>query len=273
MPLNLNHIGGVCLSILKLSPSSITKLVFLLMVVSLTKIVLVWVKNFLFRKKLRIIRTPKVIKELCLKHDLLGKVKIVNDKKLMAFCLGIRHPHIYLSNRLIAIMSKSELEVILLHEKYHLLNSDTLSIMLISQIKHFLFFLPIVSDFIDGLIRQKETQADQYGLSYVRKSSVFISAFKKLIFYNLSQSPTLSYVATFTNIDTLEHRIKTLRGKKSLVLSFKIKHIVITLLFAFAAITFLLYSHSSVQAQESPDEKPPLVCLKGHNCHSDCSSK
>src|SRR3989344_8033418 len=63
------------------------------------------------------------------KLGLNSRVIVVHSGKPFAFCFGVRQPNIYLSTKLTEILSAQELEVVLLHEKYHLEHRDTLTLM------------------------------------------------------------------------------------------------------------------------------------------------
>ena len=69
------------------------------------------------------------------KLDLRDKVTIINQRKPVAFCFGVRNPKIYISIGIIGLMSKEELEVILRHEKYHLEHRDALTLLLATAVE------------------------------------------------------------------------------------------------------------------------------------------
>ena len=162
MSINFSHIAGLCLSILSASSSIISKLAAIIFSLLLIKVMFIWLKTFRFKRKFRSVRTPSLIKEFSLKYNLLGKIKVVVDEKPFAFCLGFFHPQIFVSTGLIKIMKRPELEMILLHEKYHLLKNDTRTMLIFNFLKQLFIFFPVVLDIIDGLIKQKEALADQY---------------------------------------------------------------------------------------------------------------
>jgi Zn-dependent protease with chaperone function len=125
MSVNLNHIAGLCLSILSISSSIISKLATGIFFLLLIKAMFIWLKTSRFRKKLKTAKIPSLIQKLSLKHNLQEKIKVIIDKRPFAFCLGLFHPKIFISTGMIKIMKKSEVEMILLHEKYHLIKNHT----------------------------------------------------------------------------------------------------------------------------------------------------
>ena len=267
MSINFSHIAGLCLSILSASSSIISKLAAIIFSLLLIKVMFIWLKTFRFKRKFRSVRTPSLIKEFSLKYNLQGKIKVVVDKKPFAFCLGFFHPQIFVSTGLIKIMKRPELEMILLHEKYHLLKNDTRTMLIFNFLKQLFIFFPVVLDIIDGLIKQKEALADQYGVVHMGNNSPVISAFRKLLNYQTPNIPVLNFGVSFTNINTLEYRIETLKGMKPKVISFKLKNIFVSILTLFILLSLPLFFRQIIQAHE---KETTLTCLKGHTCQSNC---
>lgn len=120
MNLNISHIAGLCLDTLRLlnRPSTFFGIILFL---ALLKVIVVLFKTILYKRRLIIEKIPIRVLKLTDKYELVDKVKIILDRKPLAFCLGFFQPKIYLSTGLIKLMNGSELEAIILHEKYHLL--------------------------------------------------------------------------------------------------------------------------------------------------------
>ncbi|OGK20935.1 hypothetical protein A2866_00260 [Candidatus Roizmanbacteria bacterium RIFCSPHIGHO2_01_FULL_39_8] len=269
--MNIGHIAGVCLSFLgsiSYPPILFTGLLFLFFFLALAKILFSWLKMYWFKKSIQTAKIPQYIQDVSLKHDLGDKIIIFRNTKPSAFCLGIKDAKIYLSTKLLEIMSGKEIEAIILHEKYHLLNKGTFLVLIATFFRELFLLFPILTDVAMSFIRQKETEADGYALSYFKNPDIVLSAFKKLISHQ-ETNPSFAYLVSFVHTDTLEHRIKILKGEKSLVLSFKIRHILVSFI-SFVAISILLiFTSKPVSAHQNIS---PSVCLKGHNCHSECSS-
>lgn len=250
MPINFNHIAGLCLSILSISSSIISKLVVVIFFLLLIKAIFIWLKTFHFKKRFKTAKIPSSIREFSLKHNLEGKINVVVDKKPFAFCLGLLDPQIFVSTGLIKIMKKPEMEMILLHEKYHLIKNDTRTIFLFNFLKQLFIFFPIISDVIDSFIKQKEALADRYGITYLGSNRSIISAFRKLLSYQPSNIPVLNFGVSFSNVDALEYRIETLKGKKPNAISFKLKNIFISILTLFILLSIPLFFRQPTQAHE-----------------------
>ncbi|MBI4008807.1 M56 family metallopeptidase [Candidatus Roizmanbacteria bacterium] len=270
--MNIGHIAGVCLSFLSsisYPPILFIGLFFLFFSIALAKILFSWLKTVSFQKKIKIVKAPHSIQELAHKHDVTDKIIIFQNLIPSAFCLGIKNPKIYISTELLNIMNKKEIESILLHEKYHLLHRDTFFLFITTFVKELFMLFPVIADLIMSHFRQREANADRYSISHGKDSDVVLSAFRKLLVNQKTNIFPMSYISLFIHADTLEHRIKLLKGRKSFVLSFRIKHILITLISSISLASFFLLSFRPVGAQQNIS---PSFCLKGHNCHSECSS-
>jgi Zn-dependent protease with chaperone function len=101
------------------------------------------IKTFRFKNKIKrsVVSKPKSIAYFEKKHNLHNKIIVYQDSQLMAFCLGIFTPHIYLSTRLLNKMNRSEVEAIILHEKQHIVGGDNMKLLILNFIKTIFFFL------------------------------------------------------------------------------------------------------------------------------------
>jgi len=267
MNLNISHIAGFCLDTLRLlnHPSLfIGAIVFL----TLLKIAVVILRTIFFKRKLIIQTTPKIVLRLIEKYKLSEKVKVIQDEKPLAFCLGFFRPKIYLSTSLIKLMNRYELEAIILHEKYHLLKKDNILLVVVSFIRQFFILFPIFIDFFDSLIKAREVQADRYGSVLLGKKQPVAAAFKKLLRFDLNNSYRLGYSSAFTDHQHFEARIHALFGRKSVLIHFKLKNILISLL-SFIVLTVFFFSPWQ-KTQASNQNQKPFVCLKDTDCSKHC---
>src|SRR3989344_1885290 len=268
--MNIGHIVGICISFLKTVSylrTVLAVLFFLSIATAFTKVLCSWLRTSRFKKKINTAKLPQFIKKLSLKYNLEGKIIIFHNPKPVAFCLGIGDPRVYLSTKLLALMNKKEIEAIILHEKYHLINRDTFLAVTVNFLRGLFVLFPIVTDIMESLIRQKETNADQYSLNYFKNPKIVLSAFKKLISCGSTTSPSLAYLVSFFPADTLEHRIKILKREKTFVLSFNVKHLLVSFFTFITLLSFLLLTTWPSYAKQN---EAPSVCLKGHNCHLEC---
>lgn len=267
MNLSISHITGLCLDTLKLlNPPMLFMGGFLFLAV--LKTIAILLKTVFYKRRLIIQSTPRAILRLIGKHGLSGKVKIISDKKSLAFCLGFFRPKIYLSSGLIELMNGAELEAIILHEKYHLLKRDNISLVAVNVVKQLFLPFPVIADLLDGLIKTREVKADRYGVILMGKKQPIAAAFKKLLRFNVNNSYLSSYTSAFTNHQHFEARIHALFGKKSVFIYFKLRNILISTL-SFIILTGFFFSPWQKTQATSQNQKS-LVCFKNVNCSRNC---
>lgn len=163
---------------------------------------------YTFRKQLLKNVSPARSVTLLLKEMLLiDKVVVVQNDKPFAFCFGIRSPKIYISTKLISLVTIPELKTILLHELYHLKHRDALT-LLVANIAASLFpFFPILSDLITSYRTVREILADKAAIKGNAHKHL-ISIFRKLLLYEPTN--TYSVIPAIADPQTLDARIKSL---------------------------------------------------------------
>src|SRR5258708_14270292 len=211
-------------------------------------------------------KTRHGLHKLLKKLNLQDKVYVIQSEKPFAFCVGVRHQKIYLSTMLLSLMSEKELEAILLHEKYHLKNLDSI-IMLRESLLQLVFpFFPIVQDLIMQYKINREIDADWEAVQKLGDSKPVISVLKKFLSF-----PSVSFasVSAIADYETLEPRINALIKKEKKFRQFKVKNALISFL------TVLIFSAiviSPVNAIEMhmPKQDATMLCLQGDACAGWC---
>ncbi len=192
--------------------------------------------------KLTPVKSPSNrIQNLLSKLALSDKVIIFDSPSRSAFCTGLVRQKLYISTSLIKAVSENELEAILLHEKYHLMNKHFLERQLAQFIASVYPLIPILRDLARTLSLRQEQRADQYALSQT-KPAYLLSAFKKVIHH-----PSLDIVPGFSSL--LEDRIHNLDA----LASFKVKRSSILIsFFSITMIAFVALSHPfSIHARDT----------------------
>lgn len=216
----------VCDNCLSSVLTFIQKTLSVLAVLAIGNLVINHIKTLHFKNSLLpIYPYPKLIKSLGEKYSLQDKIIIFDNSRLMAFCLGVLNPKIYLSNQLLKNMSHSEIEAIILHEKQHILGKDNLLLLFLNLIKTAFFFFPIIGDFVNSIEIQKEILADKIVVKETGRRINIISALKKVI----ESKPDFIYANAFSESISIESRIRSLVGKKNRLLSIKYSSVIISL--------------------------------------------
>lgn len=198
--------------------------VFLL--IAVVKLFALYIKVQLFRKKLiKNLKSNEGFIMLLEKLTLANKTHLVESEKQFAFCLGIRRPKIYISTNLVNALTIQELEAVLRHERYHLDNKDTLTMLIASIGESLLPFFPILSDLLHNYRIEREIKADAEAIQGLADEKPIISVIKKLL---NSPSVAISTVPAIADHDTLEPRIRAIVKKDLRFKQFRVKNILIS---------------------------------------------
>lgn len=219
-------------------------------------------KNYLIKNEKKISNMTTLEKKLGLEN----KVSIVKDKGIFAFCLGIRNPHIYISTKTVSVMTAKQLEAILLHEKYHVEHSDSLTLFIGSLPQLIFPFFPLVSKLLEHYKIEREIKADKQAVTEIETKKPIVEVLKKLL-ENPSISP--SYISSIADTHTMEIRIKTLLNKKTSPWNIKKTDLLITILsFGLIVVSIVV----PVQATEihTKTQDTVIVCLESNGCTRQC---
>lgn len=144
-------------------------------------------------------KVTNIAEHLCLQN----KIDVIKDASFISFSYGFLRPRICLSTGLITLLTKEELQAVLLHESYHIKNYDPLRLILGKTASRMFFFIPTLKDIQAHFVFSKEIAADQAVIRNSNRQSL-ISALTAF----LSQpTPGMSGVAAFISDNDLERRI------------------------------------------------------------------
>lgn len=150
--------------------------------------------------------------EICLMAEKLGlpeKVLVIQDNRLLAFCFGVFDPKIYVSSKMVKQLNTNELEMVLRHEMYHLINKDML-VMTIARFGELLFpFLPVLTDITAKYSMQREVQADIFAHTNTQSGKRdLISVLTQML--REESTPAYTFASNLGEYETLELRINLL---------------------------------------------------------------
>src|SRR3989344_2565960 len=245
-------------------------LLFIFSAVAAIKLFIILIKaQFLKRNLIKKSRTDPSFSALLEKLQLTNKTYLVESNKQFAFCLGIRTPKIYISTALTSLLSIQEVEVVLRHERYHLENRDSLTMIIASIGESLLPFFPLLSDFLHNYRIEREIEADKEAVRGLGNSYPLISVLKKLLTTPSLATMTVSAIA---DEDTLESRIKALVKKDYRFKEFKAKHIIISLFSAFIMSVIMLAPVQAVEVHRQGQDIM-MICPHGSLCISECKQE
>ena len=90
-----------------------------------------------------------------------NRIVEVRDLKPVVFCFGLFNPKVCISNGLIKILSRDELEAVLLHENSHMIAKEPIKLFVIKLFYSIFFFLPGIKTYVNKYITFSELAADE----------------------------------------------------------------------------------------------------------------
>lgn len=244
-------------------------LVVLLGIASL-KLLFVFIQTYHLRKKLVSQSTQlHTLQELLAKLELTQKTYIVENDKPFAYCFGVRNPKIYISTATVSLMNNKELEAIFLHEKYHIDNKDTFTMLLASICQSLFPFFPLLTDLLHNYRIEREIKADQNAIDKLGSSQPLISVLRKLL---IQPSFVLSNAPAIADHDTLEPRIKVLMKKDFEFKKFRRMNIFLSLISVFVLLFIVLSPVHAIEVHESGEDFM-MVCPSGKECVASCTEQ
>mgnify|MGYP001568946792 CR=1 FL=1 len=241
-------------------------LFFIFVLIATVKLLIIYVKVQFLRKKLtRQFKFNTGFNKLLIKLHLTDKTYLIENEKQFAFCLGVRHPKIYVSTGIVSLLTSEELEAVLLHERYHLHNRDALTMLTASIGESLLPFFPLLSDFLRNFRVEREIKADAEAIAGQGSEKHLISVLKKLL-----NIPSLALAAAaIADRDTLEPRINALTKKDFRFRQFKVKHIFISLTSVFVMSIIALAPVQAVEIHHQ-GEDAMMICPQNDKCLNAC---
>lgn len=238
-----------------------------LVLVAAMKFLIIYVQTYRLRKKLMAkSQSHTGFSKLLKRLGLTSQTYLIEDDKPFAFCFGIRSPKIYVSTATLSLMNERELEAILLHEKYHLDNKDTLT-MLLASISQSLFpFFPLISDLLHNYRIEREIQADREAIGKLGDSAVLISVLKKFL---TQPAIAIATAPAIADADTLESRIKALVKHDLSFRKFRIINIFLSMIAVVALGTMILVPAHAIEIH-TDNQDVMMVCLQGDACSAWC---
>lgn len=220
-----------------------------------------------FRKTLRRrVFLPNFFLPLLNEMNLGDKVILTQNDKPLAFCFGIRSPKIYVSTKLVSLVTMSELKTILLHEQYHLEHHDALT-LLVAYIAASLFpFFPLLSDLITSYRTEREILADKAAVKGSLDKNL-ISIFKKLLLYEPTYNSSM--IPAIADPKTFDARIRSLVQGIQYEHSVALKNILISIFSLGIIGLFIMVPVNAIELHESGRDVM-LLCLSTQGCASYC---
>ena len=89
------------------------------------------------------------------------RLDVIEDSEPYSFTYGLGRPRVAVSRGLIKAMSAEELEAVLVHERYHVRNLDTVKVLIARALAGAFFFLPALRHLRSRYLAARELAADR----------------------------------------------------------------------------------------------------------------
>lgn len=216
----------------------------------------------------KIIQSEKIdllAKELGLQN----KVLAVQDNQLLAFCFGVFNPKIYVSSKMVEQLCTSELEIVLRHEMYHLINKDML-VMTIARFGELLFpFLPVLSDITAKYSMQREVQADTFAhANTLSGKRDLISVLTQMLREEVV--PAYAFASNLGEYETLEVRINLLLERHTSHPGYSSTNLLISL-FSLIILSILFVTPVKAIEYHAQGQDAVMACIDPFgSCNNTC---
>jgi len=212
---------------------------------------------------------PENIRPIIERLDIQKDIVIFSDRKPMAFCFGFFNTKIYLSTKLIEIVTPLELHTILLHERHHLKKRDNLLLLWVGLLESMLPFIPILKDLAQNLRIQLEIEADRAAIDTHQSQKTIISILRKLLIFEYPAAYAM--LPRMVAHDTLKARIEVLVGKRQPHSQFSMLNILISII--SLSVLFLLF-FKPIQAVDLHTGSVDMVmaCADRDGCAAWCQN-
>lgn len=183
---------------------------------------------------------------------------VINSSKPFAFCFGIINPKIYVSNKLIQILSKRELKSVLLHESHHLKKHDTTTLLFATVFESLTPYFPFIKDMVRHYRIERELMADQFAILESGGDKDLINVLKKLLKYK----PQFSFagIPAIAEIDTLEPRINKLINNQHFVKKFKLRNLIISFMSVLTLVTLVIIPVNTAEVHSKGNDTV-ILCV------------
>lgn len=135
------------------------------------------------------------------------RLVIVADRRPYAFCAGFRKPTVYVSSRLLSMLSRTEIEAVLRHEACHLRRHDPLRLFLVDLAHVVMAPFPVVETFCDRVRIGIELAADRAALAVIPMPALAGAVVK------VARASASNVPYTVANLSAGQARIDALLGR------------------------------------------------------------
>lgn len=158
----------------------------------------------------RLHQVPQRVAALCTTHGIdLTQLIVVKNTQPLAYAMGMFQPKIVITTGLIKLLTKKELEAVLLHEKYHKVHRHGLVILCAEIISSTLSFFPLLLDILTRMKGTFELAADHHARE-VQGTGRYVHAAILAVTQEVKSSYTNAFRPAF-GLTVVEQRLHMLK--------------------------------------------------------------
>jgi beta-lactamase regulating signal transducer with metallopeptidase domain len=216
------------------------------------------------RSKLK--RIPHTLLQLCIKHQINpSQVIVVKSHQPLAFAMGMYRQHIVITTKLIRILSKKELEAVLLHEHYHITHHHGAVILCAEIISSTLSLFPALLDTLTRMKAIFEISADHYAEQVQQTPRYVHSAIGHVMAYQ----NTRSFAPGFA-VNIVEQRLQVLDGERYSPRHFSSLRMGWTICSLALLVTLVFFPTQQYASELSPEMIQNQQCDSALQCSIQC---
>jgi hypothetical protein len=103
---------------------------------------------------------PPELEQAARRTGLVDRIRLLEADESFSFAYGALSPRVVVSRKLVEAASAAELDAVLEHERYHVINLDPLKVLLARALLRALFYLPALRALEDRYLAGRELAAD-----------------------------------------------------------------------------------------------------------------
>lgn len=214
---------------------------------------------------------PLYLIRLCHRHGIsTSQVTLVKSTQPLAYAMGMFSQRIVLTTGLLKLLTKKELEAVLLHEKYHTLHRHGLVILCAEITASTLTFFPILHDTLARMKASFELAADQYAQD-IQGTGRYVYAAIIAMTDPSQRSTTLPFTPAF-GLTVIEERVHSLQHKALPAYLYSRGKLLCTLLSFLILFTLIFFPTQQYAAETARESLDGSSCVNTLQCSAQCQA-
>lgn len=214
---------------------------------------------------------PRYLTQLCHRHSIdTTQVTVVKNQQPLAYAMGVFSQRIVLTTGLLKLLTKKELEAVLLHEKYHTLHRHGMMILCAEITASTLSFFPILHDTLHRMKASFELAADHYAQE-IQGTGKYVYGAIMAMTNPQRLATSVSFTPAF-GVTVIEQRVQTLQHKALPTHLYSKKRLVCTVLSLFVLSTLVFFPTQQYASETVTQTLDGQSCIHTLQCSAQCQN-